>query len=121
MKSGHFTRSDHLFLTLRVSAGQGPHRGPGGWKNEGMAFLAALPEVLGLAGGAAAEGAAGGAAAGAGEAAAGGAGGGSGALGGIGKMFKSPVMPIPHMGSNGGQKPPALAQANSYLNADQFR
>jgi hypothetical protein len=85
-----------------------------------MAFLAALPEVLAVAGEAGAAGggaaAAGGAAEGAGGAAAGG-----GGLGGIGNIFKSKIMPIPHMGSNGPSKPPALGQANSYLNADQFR
>lgn len=82
-----------------------------------MAFLAALPEVLAVAGEA---GAAGGGAAAAGGAAEG-AGGAAGGLGGIGNIFKSKIMPIPHMGSNGPSKPPALGQANSYLNADQFR
>jgi hypothetical protein len=88
-----------------------------------MAFLAAVPEVLAVAGEAGAAGggaaAAGGAAEGAGVA--GGAAGGGGGLGGIGKIMQSKIMPIPHMGSNGGGKPPALGQANSYLNSDQFR
>lgn len=84
-----------------------------------MAFLAAVPEVLAAVGEA---GAAGGGAAAAGGAAEGaGAAGGGGLGGGIGNMLKSKIMPIPHMGSSGGGKPPALQQANSYLNSDQFR
>lgn len=82
-----------------------------------MAFLAPLAEAVGpliarLAVGTAAKSAAGSAA----EGAAGG-----GAESAMANMTKMGPMPIPHMGSNGPTKPAAMGQANSYLNADQFR
>lgn len=83
-----------------------------------MAFVAAVPEVLGAlgeAGGATA------AAGGAAEGTAGGtaAGGGSGSM--LGNIMKSKVMPIPHMGSNGPSNPAPQQPVNSVLNGDQFR
>lgn len=78
-----------------------------------MAFLAPLVEAVGpmvarFAAGSAAKKAAGSAVDGGAESA-------------LGKMTTTGPMPIPHMGSNGPSKPPAMGQANSYLNADQFR
>jgi hypothetical protein len=46
---------------------------------------------------------------------------GGGAESALARMVKSPAMPIPSMGSNGPTTRPQIGQANSYLNADQFR
>jgi hypothetical protein len=82
-----------------------------------MAFLAALPEVIGpmLARVGASVGA---------RAAAGAAEGGAGEAGG-GMASKITKMPMPNLGSNGGRKGPStdeqLDQTDSVLNGDQFR
>lgn len=46
---------------------------------------------------------------------------GGGAESALARTAMSPMMPIPSMGSNGPTKRPAMGQANSYLNSDQFR
>lgn len=55
----------------------------------------------------------------AGSAAEGAAGG--GAESALAKVAKSPGMPMPQMGSNGGMNPAPTTTPNSLLNADQFR
>lgn len=86
-----------------------------------MAFLAALPEVIGPILGRV--GASVGARAAAGAVEGGGAGGGGGSV--MSRVTKVGPMPIPHMGSNGIPGPPAMKSPigtpNTILNADQFR
>lgn len=89
-----------------------------------MAFLAALPEVIGPLLGRVGASVGARAAAGAVEGgASGGAGGGGASL--MSKVTKVGPMPIPHMGSNGIPGPPAMKSPigtpNTILNADQFR
>jgi hypothetical protein len=88
------------------------------WKNGAMAFLAPVAAAVGraaimrvgasmlgrAAAGSAAEGAAGG-----------------GAESALARTVKSPVMPIPHMGSNGGSNFQPKPEGFSVLNGDQFR
>lgn len=109
------TASSSLYVFPQV---RGYFSGAHGWKNEGMAFLAPVAAAVGRAAimrvGASMLGRA---AAGEAAGAAGGEAGGSA----VAKVAKSPVMPIPHMGSNGGSNSAPPPTGISVLNSDQFR